>query len=140
MALVRFPSWPLQFIDVFDRSEQPARFTTGAPLSTSDMCDAGCPLSSVKIQELSGSLAVAVAETATWIVSIRTIPSIAVGTLALTVPVYCCDCELNCGVPTEPKCTFTLAANILLAASDQPEGPVAAAASTAVSSAPARKL
>src|SRR4051794_16234193 len=83
IAFVRFPSWPLQFIDVFDRSEQPARFTTGAPLSTSDWCDAGCPLSRVKIQELSGSLAVAVAETPTLMESIFTIPSMAVGTLAL---------------------------------------------------------
>ena len=85
--MVRLPSGPLQFIAVFDRKEQPARFITGAPLRFRETCDAGCPLSSVRIQELSGSDAVAVASALTCIESMRTMPNMTVGTDAVTVPV-----------------------------------------------------
>src|SRR5947207_13464786 len=48
------PLWPLQFMLVLERIEQPVRLTLGAPFNVSDTSERGRPWSSVNMQELSG--------------------------------------------------------------------------------------
>ena len=47
-------SWPLHFRLVFERMVQPVRATFGAPLKVSDSSETAFPVSSVRMQELSG--------------------------------------------------------------------------------------
>src|SRR5215212_6632885 len=45
--------WPLHLRLVFERMVQPESATFGAPLKVSDASETGCPVSSVRMQEVS---------------------------------------------------------------------------------------
>src|SRR5687768_4252347 len=80
--------WPLHFMLVLERIVQPDKATFGAPLKVSDSSESGCPVSRVRMQELSGwSAAEALALAAMAIWSKPEMPTKVVCTETVAVPV-----------------------------------------------------